>query len=345
MQQSYPWTTSPLIVCAPMLLITLAPLAVAVSKAGGLGVIGAGTNLDDLDKELQHAAELLKQSPIPGTSSDTLPVGVGFLNWGANLEIALAAVRKYRPIAAWFYAPRKLQDLVPWTEKIREASQNKTKIWIQIGTVAEAVEVCKLCKPDVVVVQGADSGGHGLEHGAGIITLLPEIADALDEEGFDDIVLIAAGGIMEGRGTAACLTLGAQGVVMGTRFLASAEAKIAKGYQSEVIRARDGGVSTARTTVYDTIRGTKGWPSHYNGRGLINQSYRDAQAGMSKEENQKLYAKALATGDQGWGIEGRLTTYAGTGVGLVKEVKTAKEIVEEVRRVSGRVLSANKLSS
>lgn len=321
-----------------MRLIALAPLAVAVSEAGGLGFIGAGNDLNDLDKDLQRATDLLKHSSISRSPSDVLPVGVGFINWGADLELALMAVKKHMPAAAWFFAPRKLEDLVPWTERIRRVSQNKTKIWIQIGTVVDALEVCKLCKPDVLVVQGADAGGHGLEHGAGIVSLLPEVADALKVEGHGNMALVAAGGVVEGRGTAACLVLGAQGVVMGTRFLASREAQIAKGYQEEIVRARDGGVSTARSKVYDTLRGTIGWPSHYNGRGLINRSYRDAKAGMLTEENKKLYTEALKTGDEGWGVEGRLTTYAGTGVGLIREVKSAREIIEEARTVARRLL-------
>ena len=90
-----------------------------------------------------------------------------------------------------------------------------------------------------------------------------------------NIRLIAAGGIVEGRGSVACLALGGYGVVMGTRFLASREAGIAKGYQDDVLRMDDGGTSTVRTRVYDTLREPE-WPGQYNGRGLINQSDLDA---------------------------------------------------------------------
>ena len=338
LQKSYPWTTAPFIVSAPMRPVARAPLAVAVSEAGGLGFIAAGFEVEGLDKDLQHAADLLKHSSISNVPSGILPVGVGFINWGANFELALKAVKKFTPAAVWFFAPRELKDLVPWTERVREVSLGKTKIWIQIGTVADAVQLCKLCKPDVLVVQGADAGGHGLEHGASIISLLPEVADTLKAEGYGHIPLIGTGGIVEGRGVAACLTLGANGVVMGTRFLASKECTISRGYQEEVVRAKDGGVSAKRSIVYDYLRGTHGWPSRYNGRGLINQSYEDALAGMSREENKKLYDEALETGDAGWGVKGRLTTYAGTGVGLIKEVKSAKEIVEEVRRSARKLL-------
>ncbi len=343
LQQSYPWMTAPFLVSAPMRPIARAPLAVAVSEAQGLGFIAAGFDVEGLEKDLQHAAEFLQRSPISNVPSGVLPIGVGFINWGADLDLAVKLIEKYTPVAVWFYAPREMKDLVTWTERVREASQNRTKVWIQIGTVAEALEASRLCKPDVLVVQGADAGGHALDQGAGIISLFPEVADTLKAEGYGNIALVATGGIMEGRGVAACLMLGAQGVAMGTRFLASTEATISKGYQDELIRATDGGISTAKSTLYDILRGTTGWPTRYGGRGLINQSYHDAQAGMSAEQNKMLYDEALKLGDAGWGVKGRLTTYAGTGVGLIKEVRSAKEILEDTRGTVRRLLEHSRL--
>ena len=337
--KDYPWTTSPLIASAPMRLIALAPLAVAVSRAGGLGFIGAGTDVTDLEKHFREAADLLKESPIEGATEDTIPIGVGFINWGADIDIAVEAVSKHVPAAVWFFAPEKNTDLEQWTIRIREATGGRTKIWVQVGKVSDALDIARICNPDVVVVQGTDGGGHGLQHGAGIITLVPEVADALDEAGHRNVSLVAAGGIIEGRGAAAALALGASGVCMGTRFLACKEACLAKGYQDDVIRMKDGGINTIRSNVYDTLRGTTGWPAHYGGRGIVNQSYLDAQKGGVTDENKKLYAEALEKGDQGWGEQGRLAAYAGTGVGLVKEVKSAQEILDEVRDSVARIQS------
>ena len=335
---AYPWTQSPLIVGAPMRLIALAPLAFAVSKAGGLGFLAAGTDVTDLKGQLQEVSDLLAQTPFPGSSLDPLPIGVGFINWGVTLETALEALREHIPAAVWFFAPKENKDLVEWSRRVRETSKGKTKIWIQIGTVKDAIEVARSCHPDVLVVQGADAGGHGLAQGAGIVTLLPEVADSLRSIGMANLPLIAAGGIVEGRGSAACLALGGCGVVLGTRLLASREASIAKGYQDDVLRMDDGGISTVRTRVYDTLRGTE-WPNRYNGRGIINQSYLDAQNGMVTDENKRLYEQALQKGDLGWGQNGRVTAYAGCGVGLVKEVKYAKEIIDEVKQDISEVLA------
>ena len=73
---AYPWIRSPFIASAPMRLIALAPLAFAVSKAGGLGFLAAGTDVTDLKRELQAIADLVTQSSFPGSSSHPLPIGV-----------------------------------------------------------------------------------------------------------------------------------------------------------------------------------------------------------------------------------------------------------------------------
>lgn len=327
----FPWTKAPFIVSAPMRPISFAPLAVAVSRAGGLGFLAGGTDLVFLETSLEDAVESLSKFPIPSSSADLLPIGVGFINWAVDLDKAISIIQNFMPSAVWFFAPRNNVDLIRWTERTREVTSMRTEVWIQVGSVADAVEVAQSCHPDVLVVQGSDAGGHGIARGAGIISLLPEVADALAQEGLGNIRLLAAGGIVEGRAVAACLALGADGVALGTRFLASEEATLTKGNQGDVIRSKDGGTSTARTTVYDILRGATGWPEHYNARGIINQSYLDAKDGIVTEENKRLYAEALEKGDQGWGEHGRLAAYAGTGVGLISEVLPARDILNEIR--------------
>ncbi|MCJ1262067.1 hypothetical protein MMC22_001936 [Lobaria immixta] len=130
--------------------------------------------------------------------------------------------------------------------------------------MSDALEAAKSCNPDVLVMQGTDAGGHGLARGAGIITLLPEIADALNEANLGNTSLVVAGGIVEGRGAAACLAIGVTGV--------------------DVLRRTDGGISTVRTVVYDTLRGTTDWPERYDARSIINASYLDIQDGVITEE-------------------------------------------------------------
>ena len=334
----YSWTEYPLIVSAPMRLISTAPLALSVSSNKGLGFLGVGTDVETLPALLKSATEGLTSEifsfELGSVPSGILPFGVGFICWGADLQAALDIFKQapLKPAAVWLFAPKSNDELIRWVDGIRGVCDGRTKIWVQVGSVVNALEVAKTCHPDVLVIQGSDAGGHGLVQSCSLMTLLPECADALKSEGFDSISLIAAGGIMDGRGVAAALALGADGVCMGTRFLASPEANISKGYRQDVIRANDGGNNTMRTTVYDSVRGTAGWPKDYNARGVLNHSFWDHAKGMTMEENKRLYEEALKKGEDGWGEHGRLTAYAGTGVGLVKSEMAVAEILDEVRR-------------
>jgi nitronate monooxygenase len=327
-----------------MRLIALSKLACEVSNAGGLGFIGAGSDASTLEHELQQSKQLLKVESTNGM----LPVGVGFLLWAGDklLQDALPILQRHMPAVVWLFADEHPDQLATWTKECRRVTSNKTKIWIQIGTVADALQAVKACRPDVLVVQGSDAGGHGLEKCAGLISLLPEVDDAVSSYCRDTNIskptLIAAGGIMDGRGVAASIALGAFGVVMGTRYLACPESNVAKGYQDAVLKASDGGVNTARGKLYDRLRGTTDWPARYGGRSVLNESWHDAAKGMSFEENKKLHDEAIKKGDEGWGENARLTTYAGTGVGLVEDVKPAAEVTKEVREHAVRIMKRMK---
>ena len=112
-----------------------------------------------------------------------------------------------------------------------------------------------------------------------------------------------------------------------------------------MIKASDGGQTTARSSVYDRLRGTTDWPTEYGGRGVLNQSYHDAIAGLDWEENTRKYNEAVKLGDAGWGDDGRMTTYAGTGVGLVRKEQGAAEIIEEVRDECRKIIERLKGST
>jgi nitronate monooxygenase len=309
-----------------------------------LGFIGAGSDASTLEHELQQSKQLLKVESTDGV----LPVGVGFLLWAGDklLQDALPILERHKPAAVWLFADEHPDQLATWTKECRRVTSNKTKIWIQVGTVADALQAVKSCQPDVLVVQGSDAGGHGLEKCAGLISLLPEVDDAVSsycrENNIPTPTLIAAGGIMDGRGVAASIALGASGVVMGTRYLACPESNMAKGYQDAILQASDGGVNTARGKLYDSLRGTTDWPARYGGRSVLNESWHDAAKGMSFEENKKLHDEAIKKGDEGWGENARLTTYAGTGVGLVKDVKPAADVTRKVREHAVRIMKKMK---
>ena len=317
-------------------------LALAVSRAGGLGFIGSRDETTTTD--LSETADLLSQTPFSHpTRGSTLPIGLGYIVWLADLSMASAAWAEHKPAAVWLFAPARGQEqLDEWARKIREVSP-ESQVWVQVGTLAEAV-ACATSPdaPDVLVIQGTEAGGHGrAKDGIGLTVLLPEVSDALQALGGTAarIPLLGAGGIADGRGVAAALALGASGVVMGTRFLASPETRVAKGYQDEVVRSADGAESTVRTLLYNHLRGVFGWPAPWAPRMLKNLSWEEEQRGVAFEELQRKHDEALKDGHKAWGREeGRAGTYAGAGVGLVNGVKWAGEVVEEVRGEAKRIL-------
>lgn len=242
--------------------------------------------------------------------SHSIPqVRAGSLLWKDELQKGLSAIASHKPYAVWLYAPRHGQQELD-NERRGSAKSSETQVWIQIGTVAEA-------------------GGHGRAKDAmGLMTLFPEAADGFAGYGNP---LIAAGGIADGRVVAAAFCLGASGVVMGTRFLASTEARISKGYRDTVVQATEAVISTTRTLLYNHLHGTYGWPEPFSPRIVTNRHWEDYVAGIPFDELRRLHGEAQAKGDAGWGPEGRLATYAGAGVGLVGEVLDAGEVVEKVR--------------
>jgi nitronate monooxygenase len=196
--QNFPWMKSPFIVGAPMRIMSGPELAIAVSRAGGLDFIGPGAKPDDTITDLVTAKQLLSAAPFqPLTKS--LPIGAGFQLWNGDINSATRAVQEHHPCAAWLFAPRDgQQELDEWTAALRKAHPD-IHIWIQIGTLQEAIEAANSpSPPDVLVVQGAEAGGHGRAHdGMGLMTLLPEVKDALQDA---NLSLFAAGGISDGRG-------------------------------------------------------------------------------------------------------------------------------------------------
>ncbi|CAO2654073.1 Nn.00g108060.m01.CDS01 [Neocucurbitaria sp. VM-36] len=327
-----PWASSPIIANAPMAGFAGGRLASAVTLAGGLGLVGGLFNMDDLRKELRIVSETFASHPNL-SSYKTVPVGVGLLPFVLKLDDVMAVIKEFKPAVVWLFASKSLDDYAVWASAVRKVSPD-SKIWIQVGSVSAALHIAKSAEPDVLCLQGADAGGHGFEKGASIISLLPEASDALAEGGYSHMPLVASGGIVDGRGIAAALALGAQGVVMGTRFLASEEITIHPNYQAAVLEAQDGGQVTTRSKLFDQLRGPNMWPDLYDGRSLVIQSHKDYANGISLENIQQMHNEAISEEDKGFktGLQGRAAIWAGTGVGLVKEVKSAKDIIETLRR-------------
>lgn len=302
-----------------------ADLAMAVSKAGALGQIGGVNDLKDLEAQLTKVEEGL------GRENGLLPIGIGLLSFILKSDNVLPLLQRFRPAVVWLFAAHKFEDYAVWARKVRQASP-QSQVWIQVGSVEGALKIATNARPEVMCIQGLDAGGHGFEKGAGIISLLPEVSDALQAAGHS-ISLVAAGGIADGRGAAAAFALGAHGVVLGTRFLAATETDVHPKYRAAVLAATDGGQATVRAKLFDELRGPNQWPVLYDGRSLRTESFADHEGGVGIDEIRDRHREAVKLGDAGYGEngKGRAATWAGTGVGLVRKEQSAADMVEEVR--------------
>lgn len=188
---------------------------------GGRDFTAGCASLKKLDEELTRARQVLN---LDGDGSDVLPVGVGFVAYAASIKefakTTTPILQNHRPAAVWLFAPspeapNTVADVI---KSVGPAGREwGLKVVVQVGSVAAARKAAQ-DGADIIVAQGIDAGGHQWSKGAGIISLVPEIADLLREEFADrEIGLWAAGGIADGRGIAAALALGAEGAVLGTR--------------------------------------------------------------------------------------------------------------------------------
>ncbi|WKT53500.1 Nitronate monooxygenase [Fusarium oxysporum f. sp. vasinfectum] len=326
--ESLPWAEQPLISSAPMSGFATNELAVAVSKAGGLGQIGFTGSPGILQRELEQAKQKLHGTSIFDETSKVLPIGVGIIAFGGPASPWTQTFAKYKPAMVWLSFGTDI-EFKSWAENIRAVSP-ETKVWIQVGSVKAALQAASCSAPDALVLQGSDAGGHGHKHGASIITLIPEALDALHEKGLSNIPIIAAGGIMDKRSVAAAIALGASGVVMGTRFLASHEIEVDDQVADECLAARDGGETTVRSRVFDDIWGHNFWPDMYDGRCLRNAMYDNVEEeGMSIQEAR--LALSTQNGGEGSVVRDSYTIWAGTGVGMLKKKERAADIVKQIR--------------
>ncbi|THH02724.1 hypothetical protein EW145_g6706 [Phellinidium pouzarii] len=289
-----------------------------------------------------------------------LAIGVGFLGWRLDesdgktaklLSIALDA----RVAAVWFAFGN---DLGKWVRHVRSidanrSSPHKTIVFVLVNSLKEAkVAVNDLCA-DVLVAQGPyrfdftihckspnvfhcltshfsgiEAGGHSSGEAPPLLDLVPEIIKTFtrglrvgvpESQGESKSVcppVIGAGGLTTGAQIAALLTLGASGVALGTRFLLTPESLYPPASKTALLAAD--ATSTVRTTVFDDIRGTTGWPASIDGRALRNTALERVERGEKLEDVRQYVEKATREGDAAG-----MVVWAGTGIGLVTEIKSA----------------------
>lgn len=269
-----------------------AELVSAVSNAGGLGFIGSGN----------APPEWVREQIRKVRERTSKPFGVNVImispNLKANLEVALA---EKVPVVA--FGGGNPGTLIP---PLKEAG---IKVVPVLSSVILAKRLERL-KIDAVVAEGMESGGHVGE--TTTMSLVPQVVDALS------IPVLAAGGVGDGRGLAAALALGAQGIQMGTRFICSDECIAHPKFKEAIIKAND------RDTVVTGV--STGHPARCLANRLTREYLALEKAGASKEELDKFATGRLYLG----AIKGDLengSLMCGQIAGLIKDIKPVKDII------------------
>jgi nitronate monooxygenase len=172
-----------------------------------VGFIGGGFDFTTDSSQLTKLNDQLEKAraEIGDSSSNNLPIGVGFITFkpAGFIENVIPLLQKHRVAAVWLSFPETDADHLPLIEgicQVRTKSDWDVKIFVQAGTVQASMEAVK---------QGSDAGGHQWAQGASLISLLPEVRDTLTESGAaSHTAVLAAGGIVDGRGCIAALGLG-----------------------------------------------------------------------------------------------------------------------------------------
>jgi nitronate monooxygenase len=275
-------------------------LAAAVTRGGGLGMVGVGGgDRQLLDRELSIVA-----------AGNDQPWGVGFQTWA----IEAGAVER-----ALEYGPRAVMlsfgDPSPFVEVIRRAG---AALILQVTDLEEARQAVDL-GADVIVAQGTEAGGHGARRGRSTLPFVPVVVDLAAP-----VPVLAAGGIADGRGIAAVLALGAAGALVGTRFQATTEALVDPAITKAIVEGR--GQDTERNSVLDIVRGSR-WPSSRYTARTLGHPYLDRWRGREAELVGDAQARRDYQTDVAQGVIPPLPVWAGEAIDLITDVPSAADLV------------------
>ena len=261
------------------------------------------------------------------------PFGVGFLlalPFEANLEVCLEA---RVPIIGFFWG-----DATPCVERVHAAG---SKVFVQVGSVDDAKRA-RDAGVDVVIAQGAEAGGH-VAGEVSAMAVVPRVVDAVAP-----LPVVAAGGIADARGVVAALTLGAEGVALGTRFLATPEANAHAYYKQQVLNATE--TDTVRTILFGY-----GWPNaphrvlrtrfvdEWTGNEARAQESRPDEPiiGATKIGGREISLRRFMGFPPNADVTGdidSMSLLAGECVGLVNEIKPAAAIVRDLAEEASRLI-------
>lgn len=287
------------IVLAPMGAVAGGRLAAAVTRAGALGMLGPG---------YADAAWIEREFDVANGER----VGIGFIAWDLARDPRRLDVALERGPAAVMFS---FGDPAPFVDAVRRSG---AKLLVQVQTLEGARKAARL-GADVVVAQGTEAGGHGAARA--LFSLLPAVVDAIHP-----IPVVAAGGICDGRGLAAALTLGACGVLTGTRFYATDESLAPEEAKARVVRGT--GDQTVRTRVFDIARRLE-WPVPFTGRALENAFTRRWHGREPELAADGTVFDSYAKASQNADFE-TVVVWAGEGVDLVRDIAPASRVVNDL---------------
>jgi nitronate monooxygenase len=292
------------VVQAPMAGAAGGALAGAVSRAGALGMIGVGP--------ASTAEWILEQHQVAVGAAGDQPVGIGLMAWVLpKAPEQLEAVLEARPAMASV----SFGDLAPYVAPLHDAG---VVVAAQVGTLSEALEA-ERAGVDLVVARGSEGGGHGRD----AVATLPLLQRVLEHV---DVPVLAAGGISGPRGVAAVLAAGAAGAWVGTAFLACPEAMTADVAKQRLVAADE--TATVYGRVFD-VGQRVAWPAQFGGRALRN-AYFDRWQGHEDELAADDDAHAAIVAARRDVDPDVAPLYAGQGVGSLRQVRPAADVVREL---------------
>ena len=288
------------VVGAPMANVSGGKLTAAISAAGGLGMLGAGSAV---------TADWIRTEGAVVAASGK-PWGIGLMAWSVQERPEhLEAVLELKPALVSL----SFGDYASYVGPLQEAG---IVVATQAGTVADAREAID-AGVDAIVARGAEAGGHGRD----AVATLPLLQAILD---LTDLPVLAGGGISGPRGLAAVLAAGAAGGWIGTAFLTCAEALTSEPVRRRVIEADE--TDTVYGTVFDAAS-RAGWPDEFGGRALRN-AYFDTWQGREDELKSDDAGHAEYVDGTRAADPARASIYAGQGVGALTGNPTAAEVLD-----------------
>jgi enoyl-[acyl-carrier protein] reductase II len=274
-----------------------APLVIAVSSAGGMGVIAAGPmRSEDFRKALLQIKK--------GTAKP----------YGVNIPLNNPRAAELLDIAHEARIPVMVASQGGPREHLARFRAIGTK-WLHVVASVEHAKKAEAAGVDALVVDGAEAGGHPPPSEVGTLVLVRRVVKAVK------LPVVASGGVADGAGVAALLALGADAVQLGTRFIASPEASVHENYKRAVLAA----------DVHETTLVGRGGLPIRQLKNAFSAKYEAAErAGASKEELDAIYRnsslkQAALEGDVEWG-----KVEAGQSAGLVDEILPAAEIMRRL---------------